>query len=38
MTPGLTAILTFKWPLTHVTPSVFHADQRGMLAFLNFGL
>ena len=28
-----TAILAFKWTITHPTPSVFHADQRGMRAF-----
>ena len=30
MAPGLTANWAFRWPLTHVTPSVFHADQHGM--------
>ena len=26
-----TASLAFRWPLTYPTPSVFHADQRGMI-------
>ena len=29
-----TANLAFRWPLTYLTPSVFHADQHGMLTFL----
>ena len=29
-----TAILAFKWIITYPTPSFFHADQRGMRAFL----
>ena len=37
MAPGLTANWAFRWPLTHVTPSVFHADQHGIVPFLNFG-
>ena len=28
------ANLAFRWPLTYPTPSVFHADQRGMRRFL----
>ena len=28
------ANLAFRWPLTYPTPSVFHADQRGMRGFL----
>ena len=33
-----TAILAFRPSIIHPTPSVFDADQRGMLAFSNFGL
>ena len=29
-----TAILAFKWTIAHPSPSVFHADQRGMRGFL----
>ena len=29
-----TAILALKWNITHHTPSVFHADQRGNRRFL----
>ena len=33
MAPCLTASLAFRWPLTHVTPSVFHTDQHGIGQF-----
>ena len=29
-----TAILAFMWTITHLTPSVFHADQRDNRKFL----
>ena len=33
-----TANLAFRWTLTHVTPSVFHAEQRSGCAFLIWTL
>ena len=38
MAPGPSASLAFRWTLTYDIPSVFHADQRGMEDFLDFGL
>ena len=34
MSPYLKANLAFMRSITHSTPSVFYADQRGMLGFL----
>ena len=36
MTPCSTASLALRWALTHVTPLVCHADQRGMGPFFEF--
>ena len=33
-----TAILAFTWTITHPTPSVLHADQRGVRPFLIWTL
>ena len=38
MTPHLTAILAFRPSITHRTPSVLDADQRGIGQFFLSGL